>query len=168
MNRVRQPDPDPLSPHGGDDAGGPAGSPLDTLTQTELVLPEQTNHYGTLFAPHGLALLGKMAYLVATRYTRQPVVMAAADRIQFLKPVPAGAVLRFTARVTRVGRTSLTARVAACLDAAMPTGADDALRGDFELVAVDAAGRPCAIALLPPSSRRPPLLHVPDPEETAR
>jgi hypothetical protein len=35
---------------------------IDELTLTERVLPEQANHYGTLFGPDGLALLGKAAF----------------------------------------------------------------------------------------------------------
>lgn len=118
---------------------------LDELTLTELVLPEQANHYGTLFGPNALALLGKAAFLAATRYTRQSVVMAAANGIQFLCPVPVGAVLKLTARITRVGRSSLTAGVVGCFDAAPGTTPEEVLRGDFEMVAVGTSGRPTAI-----------------------
>jgi acyl-CoA thioesterase YciA len=107
----------------------------------ELVLPEQTNHYGTLFAPNGLALLGKAAFLVAARFTRQPMVMAAASGIEFRQPVPVGALLQLQARITRTGRSSLTASVHASLD-----GAPNVLHGSFEMVAVDADGRPVPIA----------------------
>ncbi|TNY11159.1 acyl-CoA thioesterase, partial [Escherichia coli] len=87
--------------------------PLDRLVLTELVLPEQSNHYGTLFGPNGLALMGKAAYLVATRFTRQAIVMVGANRIAFQRPAPVGALLRIDARITRVGRSSLTAQVVA-------------------------------------------------------
>lgn len=119
--------------------------PLGRLTLAELVLPEQTNHYGTLFGPNGLALLGKAAYLVATRFTRQTIVMAAAHRIEFLRPVPVGAVLTLAAQVTRVGRSSLSVQVTACFDVAPGTRADPVLRGEFEMVSVDAHGRPAAV-----------------------
>jgi acyl-CoA hydrolase len=118
---------------------------LDTLTLTELVLPEQSNHYGTLFGPNGLALMGKAAYLVATRFTRQAVVMAAANEIQFKQPVPVGAVINIAAQVVRVSRSSLTARVIASLDAAPGTRCEDVFRGDFEMVTVDAHGRPAPV-----------------------
>ncbi len=118
---------------------------LDELTLPELVLPEQSNPYGTLFGPNALALLGKAAFLVATRYTRQSVVMASAGAIEFRRPVPVGALLKLAARVVRTGRSSLTARVVGCLDAAPGTRAEEVLRGDFELVAVDAQGRPTPI-----------------------
>lgn len=114
----------------------------DELTLTELVLPEQSNHYGTLFGPHALALLGKTAFLVATRYSGRSIVMAAARGIEFRRPVPVGSVLKIAGRITRTGRSSLTARVVACLDAPQGVAADEVLGGDFEMVAVDAQGRP--------------------------
>ena len=121
---------------------------LDTLTLTELVLPEQSNHYGTLFGPNGLALMGKAAYLVATRFTRQAVVMAAANHIHFMRPVPVGAVIKIDAQIVRVGGRSLTARVIASLDAAPGTRCEEVFRGEFEMVTVDERGRPAPITAL--------------------
>jgi acyl-CoA thioesterase YciA len=146
----------PLSAPG---APGPSWPRNDELTLTELVLPDQANHYGTLFGPNGLALLGKAAFLAATRFTRQSVVMAAAGQIEFLQPVPVGAVLNLAARVARVGRSSMTVRVVACFDAAPGTRAEEVLRGDFEMVAVDDRGRPCAVATAFESEALP--LHAP-------
>ena len=115
-------------------------------TGTELVPPAQANHYGTLFGPNALALLGKAAFLVAARFTRQSVVMAAAKQIDFLSPIPVGALVDFRARVTRVGRTSLSVQVVASFDSAPGTRADEVLRAEFEMVAVDELGRPCQVS----------------------
>ena len=120
-------------------------SARDELEFTELILPAQANHYGTLFGPNALALLGKAAFLVAARFTRQSVVMAAARQIDFLSPVPVGALVDFRARVTRVGRTSLSVQVVASFDSAPGTRPDEVLRADFEMVAVDELGRPCQV-----------------------
>lgn len=122
---------------------------LDELTLTELVLPEQANHYGTLFGPYAMALLGKAAFLVATRATRRTIVMASAGGIKFLRPIPVGSVLMITARVVRTGRTSLTVHVSGRFDVALDPTAAEVLRGEFEMVAVDARGRPTPIAADP-------------------
>jgi len=125
---------------------------LDVFELTELVLPEQSNHYGTLFGPNGLALLGKAAYLVSVRYTRQSMVMAGASHIEFMRPIPVGSILKITARVARVGHSSMTAHVEAHFDAAPGTASEVVLSGDFEMVAVDASGRPTAITSPPLSA----------------
>lgn len=119
-----------------------AATPLNQLTRTELVLPQQANHYGTLFGPQALALMGETAYLAAARFSRQAVVMAASRGIEFLAPVPVGALLHLHARVVRLGRSSMTVDVRAALDAAPGTRPQDVLRGSFEMVTVDAHGRP--------------------------
>jgi acyl-CoA hydrolase len=123
----------------------PRALQANELELTELILPELANHYGTLFGPNALAMLGKAAFLVATRYTRQSVVMAAVKQVDFLAPVPVGALLRVHARVTRVGNKSLSVQVLASFDTAPGTRADEVLRGEFEMVTVDEAGRPCAV-----------------------
>ena len=127
-------------------AAGTRRQPPDELELSELILPQQANHYGTLFGPNALALLGKAAFLAAARRARQPVVMAAATQVDFLVPVPVGALLRVLARVTRVGRTSMSVRVVATFDVAPGLRADEVLRGEFEMVAVDELGRPSALA----------------------
>ena len=137
-----------LAPPASELAGpGPRRLQPNELELAELILPQQANHYGTLFGPNALALLGKAAFLVAARTTRQPVVMAAARQVDFLAPVPVGALLCVSARVTRVGRTSMSVQVHARFDTAPGTRAEDVLRGEFEMVTVDEAGRPCEVNL---------------------
>ena len=124
-----------------------AATPRHELTRTELVLQQQANHYGTLFGPEALAMLGKTAYLTAARTSRQPVVMAAARQIEFLAPVAVGSLLHLHAQVVRLGRRSMTVEVRAALDAAPGLVPLDVLRGSFEMVAVDADGRPTTLTL---------------------
>lgn len=126
-------------------------TPLDQLTRTELVLPQHANPYGTLFAPEALSMLAKTALLAATRFSRQSVVMVAASDIRFVQPVAVGSLLHLHACVVRVGRTSMTLAVHAAVDAAPGTKPDDALRASFEMVAVDASGRPVPIEHPEPS-----------------
>ncbi len=133
--------------------------PRSELALSELVLPADGNHYGTLFGPNAMALLGKAAFLAATRYSRQSVVMAAARQIDFVAPVPIGSLLNLLAQITRVGRSSMTVRVQASLDTT-EAQATEVLRGEFEMVAVDANGRPIALA----ASSMCAAATVPDPE----
>jgi acyl-coenzyme A thioesterase PaaI-like protein len=72
----------------------------DETRFVEMVFPEQANHYGTLFGGHALSLMGKAAFVTATRHARQSVVMATSDRIEFHEPVH-----RRTHRTRCPGRT---------------------------------------------------------------
>lgn len=108
------------------------------------MLPALANHHGTLFAGQGLQLLAKTAFLAARSLAQREVVMAGVSGVDFRHPVPVGHQLLLRAWVSRVGRSSMTVCVTGLADA---PGApqDEALRGVFEMVAVDASGRPATI-----------------------
>ncbi len=113
----------------------------------EMVFPELANHYGTLFGGHALNLMGKAAFIAASRRAGCDVVMAATDKVVFHRPVPVGHVLELTAQVIRTGRSSLTVAVRG--QSRPPQGGppQHALDGRFEMVAVDRDGRPQPLLL---------------------
>lgn len=119
-------------------------TPHGTVELQELVLPSLANHRHTLFAGQGLRLMAKAAFLAARSLAQREVVMAAVTGVEFLEPVPVGRALTLRAWVSRVGRSSMTVCVTGLAGApGIPT--EPVLKGVFELVAVDAAGRPIAI-----------------------
>ncbi|MGE8317680.1 MAG: acyl-CoA thioesterase [Comamonas sp.] len=110
----------------------------------ELVLPAHANHRHTLFAGQGLQWLAKAAFLAARRLAQREVVMARVTQADFLAPAPLGCELVLRAWVSRVGTSSMTVCVSAV--AGLPRVApEEVLKAVFEMVAVDAAGRPAAI-----------------------
>lgn len=111
----------------------------------ELVFPEQANHYGTLYGGNALALLGKSAFVTASRFARCAVVMAAAGSVEFARPVRVGQLLELTGRVIRVGRSSVSVEVSGVAENLDDGCREVVLTGRFELVAVDTGGRPQAL-----------------------
>lgn len=119
-------------------------TPPGTVELQELVLPVHANHRGTLFAGQGLQLMAKAAFLAGRSLAQREVVMAGVTGAEFLSPVPVGHQLVLRAWVSRVGRSSMTVCVTGLAD--LPgIPAEEVLKGVFEMVAVDAAGRPAAI-----------------------
>ncbi len=116
---------------------------------SEMVFPDQANHYGALFAGAGLALLSKAAFIAASRRARRNVVMARSEATDFHTPVRVGELLDMVARVVRVGRTSLTVEVEGVAETLLTGARRPALHGRFEMVAVDADGRPTPISFQP-------------------
>jgi acyl-CoA hydrolase len=112
----------------------------------ELVFPEHANHYGTLFGGHALSLMGKAAFVAATRRARCAVVMATSDKVEFHEPVRVGELVELTALVERVGRSSMTVAVKVIAERLVSGQRRIAMQGLFEMVAVDEAGRPTPIA----------------------
>jgi len=113
-----------------------------TTRLVEMIFPEQANHYGTLFGGNALNLLGKAAFLAASRHARCDVVMATCSDVRFLRPVKLGQALEITARVTRSGRSSMTVMVEGMAQTLSTGENHHALQGNFEMVAVDALGKP--------------------------
>lgn len=121
-------------------------SPAAKTVMVEMIFPDQANHYGTLFGGNGLALMAKAAFVAATRQARSAVVMARSDRVDFATPVQVGELLELTAEITRTGRTSMTVAVVGVAEGLMTGARREVLRGRFEMVAVDGAGRSHPIA----------------------
>jgi acyl-CoA hydrolase len=119
-------------------------TPFGTVELKDLILPGQANHYGTLFAGNGLQLMAKAAYLSGRSLAQRDVVMAGVTGVEFLSPIPVGHMLTLRAWVSRVGRSSLTVCVTGLAEAP-GTPQDEVLKGVFEMVAVDARGRPVPI-----------------------
>jgi acyl-CoA hydrolase len=116
---------------------------------SEMVFPNQTNHYGTLFGGEALKLMSKAAFIAASRAARKDVVMASVDRTTFHEPVRQGDLAEVLARVVQSGNSSLTV-VTEMFSENLRTG-ERRLCSDatFIMVAVDHEGRPISRAQEP-------------------
>lgn len=112
----------------------------------EIVFPEQANHYGTLFGGTALNLMSKAAAIAAARRAGASVVMARSDRVDFHMPVLVDQLVELIARVERVGRSSMTVKVEVVAETLGKADRKVAMRGSFEMVAVDEHGRPQPVA----------------------
>jgi acyl-CoA hydrolase len=111
----------------------------------QMVFPNQTNHYGTLFGGDALRLMDMAAFVAASRHARRPVVTASSERIDFHVPVRQGQLAEVLGRVTSTGRTSLTVEVELWAEDLLTGKRELCTKGNFVLVAVDERGRPAPI-----------------------
>jgi len=111
----------------------------------EVVFPEHSNHYGTLFAGNALSLMAKAAYIAGARRAGRNVVMATAEKVDFLQPVKVGELIEIVARVVRAGTSSMTVAVEINRESLASKEHRTAMRGQFEMVAVNEQGRPVRI-----------------------
>jgi uncharacterized protein (TIGR00369 family) len=119
----------------------------------EVVFPEQTNHYGTLFGGQALALMDKAAFVAASRYARRTVVTASSERVDFHTPIRQGHLVELVARVVATGRTSMTVEVEMYAEDLLTGVRQLGTRGRFVLVALDPHEQPVPV---PPLTRSPP------------
>lgn len=112
------------------------------LRTVEMVFPGTTNHYGTLFGGDALKLMGKAAFVTATRRARAVVVMAATHRIDFKAPIDGGDMIELASRVKMTGRSSLAVEVELWAEGLLSGTRRRSAVAEFIMVCVDDAGRP--------------------------
>jgi len=118
---------------------------VEEVRLAELIMPNRTNHQGTLFGGHALGLMDHAGWVAATRCARQTMVTVASDRVEFKVPVHAGQLVELVARVTRIGRTSVTVGVDMYAEDVASGQRQLATSGSFVFVAINDQGHPIPI-----------------------
>jgi acyl-CoA hydrolase len=109
------------------------------------VFPNTTNHYDTLFGGTAMQLMDEVAFITATRFSRQRMVTVSSDRIDFTKPIPAGTFAEFIGKVSKVGNTSLKVHVEIYVEKMYSLDREKAISGDFTFVALDENKKPVSV-----------------------
>lgn len=126
----------------------PVSTPPTECRLVEMVFPQQTNHYGTLFGGQALALMDKAAFICASRYARRTVVTASSEKCDFHVPVRQGQLVELIARIIATGRTSLTVEVDLYAEDLLTGDRQLGTRGRFVMVALDAHEKPAVVPAL--------------------
>src|SRR6516162_3846200 len=83
-----------------------------------VMMPRDTNPHGTIFGGIILSYIDQAGAIGAAREVvkaggdKPNLVTVALNRVEFLKPVHVGDIVRFTTRLVKMGRTSITMHVA--------------------------------------------------------
>ncbi|WP_028789269.1 acyl-CoA thioesterase [Terrimonas ferruginea] len=109
------------------------------------VFPNTTNHYDTLFGGTAMHWMDEVAFITATRYSRQRMVTVSSDRIDFTHAIPAGTIVELVGQVVKVGRTSLRVRVDVFVEQMYADHRIKAISGEFSMVAIDEEKRPIPV-----------------------
>ena len=111
------------------------------------VFPNTTNHYDTLFGGTAMQLMDEVAFITATRFSRQKMVTVNSDRIDFKKPIPHGTIIELIGKVSYVGNTSLKIKVEVYIEQMYSTLREKAITGEFTFVAIDEDKNPVKVSL---------------------
>lgn len=112
-----------------------------------LLLPKDTNAYGTIFGGVILSHIDLASAVEARRTAPRRWVTKAMHEVEFHEPVFLGDIVSFFTETVRVGRTSITVRVS--VEAERWGGGQGeqvkVTQAEVVLVSVDASGRPTPI-----------------------
>ncbi len=109
------------------------------------VFPNTTNHYDTLFGGTAMHMMDEVAFITATRFSRQIMVTVSSDKIDFKKAIPAGTIVELIGKVIHVGNTSLKVNVDIYIEQMYAEGRELAVQGVFTFVAIDKDKKPVKI-----------------------
>jgi acyl-CoA hydrolase len=90
-------------------------------------------------------MMGKSAFIAATRHACAVMVMAASDRIDFTSPIREGEMVELVASVKMTGRSSVRVGVELWAEHLLTGERRHAATALFTMVSVDSQGRPAAI-----------------------
>ncbi|NJK82070.1 MAG: acyl-CoA thioesterase [Chloroflexaceae bacterium] len=115
----------------------------------DLVLPNQTNYYRTMFGGDAMAFMDKAAAIAALRFCRLPIVTASSEHIDFRRPIHEGEIIEALARVIYAGHSSLVVRVHVYGEKPLAAERRLCTTGYFNMVAIGANGErlpvPCLL-----------------------
>jgi acyl-CoA hydrolase len=134
-------------------ADPPAVAPY---TLSILVMPAQANHLGVMHGGHMLSFMDMAAWVLAARAVEegQKVMFKAVSDCVWVAPIHAGEVCHVTARLERVGTTSLTIALEASGEDPERKLTRRVCSATFTMVAVGADGRPEPVRLASARPRR--------------
>ncbi len=118
-------------------------SPSESRTiMSQLMMPNDANHLGTVHGGVILSIADKVAYVCACRHADSYCVTASVDRVSFDSSIKVGQLVIFDATVRYVGRTSLEVGIdifAEDIITKEKTHTNDCY---FTMVAIDEKGKP--------------------------
>ncbi|MFB5651066.1 acyl-CoA thioesterase [Leptospira wolffii] len=128
-------------------------TPRDSAAETRhIVMPDHTNHYGTLFGGTLMSWIDLIAVMVAQRHCGREAVTASVDKLNFLEPISIGDHVILKASVNYVGRSSLEIGVQVSKENPYTGTVVRATTAYLTFVALDENKRPCPIPGLNPET----------------
>lgn len=114
-------------------------------SQYKAIFPNIVNHYDTLFGGTALSYMDEVAFITATRYSRQKYVTVSTDKIDFRQPIPSGTIIEIVGQVAHVGNCSIKIQVEIFVEEMYDEKREKAVEGFFTLVAIDENKNPIKI-----------------------
>ena len=92
-----------------------------------------------------MMMMDEVAFITATRFSRQRMVTVSSDRIDFNKPIAAGTIIELIGTISHIGNTSMKVRVEIYVEQMYCEDRERAVVGEFSFVAIDEHKKPVLI-----------------------
>jgi acyl-CoA hydrolase len=119
---------------------------------TEIILPNDTNTLGNLLGGRLMHFIDLTGALAAYRHSRSPVVTAAMDHIDFIRPVRLGDLVTLKSSVNRAFTSSMEVGVKAWAENPRTGETSHVASAYLVFVAIDMQGLPVTVPPLEPQT----------------
>jgi acyl-CoA hydrolase len=126
---------------------------------TELMMPHMANALGNVFGGIILSLVDRTAAVAAIRHAGGPCVTVSVDQVDFREPIHVGELVTAKASVNFVGRTSMEVGVRIEAERIAEGTRRHTNSCYLTFVAIDADGRPRAVAPVVPETEEEKRRH---------
>jgi acyl-CoA hydrolase len=113
--------------------------------QFKVIIPGVLNAHNTLFGGIAMQWMDEVAYITATRFTRQKVVTVSSDKINFKHAVPYGSIVEIFGKVIEIGLVKIEVKVEIYLENMFAEGREKVIEGKFTFAAIDDNNKPVKI-----------------------
>ena len=108
---------------------------LDTsISQTQqyrVVFPKHLNSNGTFFGGEAMQWLDEVAFITATRYSRQRMITVKIENIRFIKPIMPNTIVEITGKIAKAGNVKLYIKIEVFAEDMYSMHREKAMEADF-------------------------------------
>lgn len=118
---------------------------LSETRQFKAIFPTSLNANETLFGGQAMQWMDEVAYITATRFTRQRMFTVNTENIKFLKAVNPDSIVEVVGRIEKAELVKLKVKVEIYVEEMFGTGRIKAIEGVFVFAALDQNRKPIRI-----------------------
>lgn len=118
---------------------------LSETRQFKAIFPNLLNANETLFGGQAMQWMDEVAYITATRFTRQRMFTVNTENIKFLKAVNPDSIVEVVGRIEKAELVKLKVKVEIYVEEMYGTGRIKAIEGVFTFAALDQNRKPIRI-----------------------
>ena len=130
-----------------------------TVFMSELVLPNDTNYYGSLMGGRLMYWMDTAAAMAAGKHCKFPAVTVSADNISFQASIKLGNVVQIEAKVTRTFNTSMEIHITVWGEDLTQQYRYKSNEAYFTFVALDPNGKPRSVPEVLPETEEEKRLY---------
>lgn len=115
---------------------------LSETRQFKAIFPSTLNANDTLFGGQAMQWMDEVAYITATRFTRQRMFTVNTENIKFLKTVNPNCIVEVIGRIENAATVKLKVKVEIFVEEMYGQGRDKAIEGIFVFASLDENKQP--------------------------